>query len=292
MRARSVSLPFAIGHWPLATGDPLSAILQAPRRRRFDRSSAAFTLTELLVVIAILAILAALLLPSLASARDKGYRTACLSNLHQIGLAIHAYAGDNDGRIPYGPKAPPFTSAGNFYPSTGAPTSLVSLQSGAPVGLGLLLKDHLCNQPKALFCPGSDQVIDASAELARVGTNQAQCSYYYRHAGVTNLFDSPNAPSPRDRLVLDNLGKNRSGVTIRALAIDTLFLCPPDLATFNIKPRTHHRQKFADILFADGHSLSRPNKDDRFVVDLRNYSEIYSAFDKILKVLEQADMEP
>jgi len=247
---------------------------------------------ELLVVIAILAILMALLLPSLASAREKGWKTACLSNLRQIGIAIHAYATDNDGKIPYGPKAPPFTSAGDFYPSTGAPTSLVSLQSGAPVGLGLLLKDHLCNQPKALFCPGSDQAVDAAAELAKVGARQSQCSYYYRHAGVTNLFDIPNTPPPLDRLALDRLGSNRNGLPIRALALDTLFLCPPDLAPFNIKPRTHHRLKSADILFTDGHALSRPNQDNRFVVDLRNYAEIRGAFDKILKALEQADAEP
>ncbi len=263
--------------------DPHSA---AARRRL------AFTLVELLVVIAILAVLAALLLPSLASARGKGWKAACLSNLRQIGIAVQAYATDYDGRIPYGPKAPPFTSAGDFYPSTGAPTSLVSLQSGAPVGLGLLLKEHLCNQPKALFCPGSDQAVDAAAELGKVGRSQTQCSYYYRHAGVTNLFDNPSVPPPLDRLTLDRLGNNRQGLPIRALAMDTLFLCPPDLAAFNVKPRTHHRLKFADVLFADGHALSRPNRDDRFVVDLRNYAEIYGAFDKILRVLEQADAEP
>jgi prepilin-type N-terminal cleavage/methylation domain-containing protein len=255
-------------------------------------SRSAFTLVELLVVIAILAILMALLLPSLATAREKGLRTACLSNLRQMGIAIHAYSGDNDGKIPYGPKAPPFTSPFDLYPSSGAPTSLISLGSGAPVGLGLLLKDSLCNQPKALFCPSSDQPMDATAQLANVGTRQAQCSFYYRHAGNTQLFDNPNiAALPPEHIKLDDLGSNRNGDPIRALVIDTQFLCSSGMATFGITPSTHHRQRVADILFSDGHALTRPNRDDRFTVDLRNSAEVRSAFDKILKVMEQADTE-
>ena len=256
-------------------------------------SRRAFTLIELLVVIAILAILMALLLPAVASAREKGLRTACLSNLHQMGIAIQAYASDYDGKIPYGPKAPPFTSPFDLYPSTGAPTSLISLGTGAPVGLGLLLKEHLCNQPKALFCPSSDQPLDATAQLANVGVRQAQCSFYYRHAGNTQLFDNPNVSVPTpDHIKLDDLGSNRNGVPIRALVIDTQFLCDSGMATFGVTPSTHHHQRAADILFSDGHALSRPNAGDRFVVDLRNTAEIRTAFDKILKVLEQADTEP
>src|SRR5262245_63037310 len=170
-----------------------------------------FTLVELLVVIGVVAALAALLLPALASASDRARRTACLSNLRQVGIAVQAYAADNSGRIPYGPKAPPFTSPADFYPSTGAPTSLISLQGGAPVGLGLLLQQHLADQPKVLFCPGSDQTIDASAELAKVGAGQAQCSYYYRHEGNTQLFDNPATNVPPLHIQLDNLGENRNG---------------------------------------------------------------------------------
>ena len=253
----------------------------------------AFTLVELLVVVAILAVLMALLLPTLASAREKGLRTACLSNLRQIGIAIRAYASDNEGNIPYGPKAPPFTSPFDLYPSTGAPTSLISLGTGAPVGLGLLLEDDLCNQPKALFCPSSDQPLDANAQLANVGIRQAQCSYYYRHAGNTQLFDNPNAGlPPPDHVKLDDLGNNRNGLPIRALAIDTQFLCSLALATYGITPSTHHRQGVADILFSDGHAVSRPNRDACFIVDLSNDSNLGDAFGLILKVLEQADTEP
>lgn len=66
------------------------------------KKSLIFTLIELLVVIAIIAILAALLLPALNKARDKARSSGCLSNLKQIGLALAAYADDNDR---WGPPA-------------------------------------------------------------------------------------------------------------------------------------------------------------------------------------------
>lgn len=61
-----------------------------------------FTLLELLVVICIIAILAAMLFPVFARAREQGKRSECLSNLRQLGTAAHQYADDYDGYLPHG----------------------------------------------------------------------------------------------------------------------------------------------------------------------------------------------
>src|SRR5438105_1513752 len=65
-----------------------------------SRRRAAFTLIELLVVIAIIAILAAILFPVFAQARENARQTACLSNAKQLGLALQMYTQDYDEVVP------------------------------------------------------------------------------------------------------------------------------------------------------------------------------------------------
>lgn len=65
------------------------------------KSRPGFTLVEMLVVIAIFALLAVISMPILGRTRAKGQQAACMSNLHQLGIAVMSYANDHEGYLPY-----------------------------------------------------------------------------------------------------------------------------------------------------------------------------------------------
>src|SRR3974390_2192011 len=79
---------------------------------------AGFTLIELLVVIAIIAILAALLLPALAKAKEKAATTYCLNNMKQLQLCWHMYFNDNNDLVPLNGAAPTPGPGGNGLPNS------------------------------------------------------------------------------------------------------------------------------------------------------------------------------
>ncbi|MCD5401393.1 DUF1559 domain-containing protein [candidate division NPL-UPA2 bacterium] len=176
------------------------------------RHKGGFTLIELLVVIAIIAILAAMLLPVLARAREKARQAVCMSNLKQIGTAFHMYRQDNEGRLP----APDghFFGYGTWFPLW--PDSIAPYIGHTPsTGLWSYWEGL---HPTVIHCP-------SSRRAAERFTSYAMCQEIWRFSParidanpqriimMDNQWDRPRAHAMRrwnDRETM-NTGERHGG---------------------------------------------------------------------------------
>ncbi len=111
-----------------------------------------FTLIELLVVIAIIAILAAMLLPALSSAKKKAQAIQCEGSVKQMMLATHMYANDFQSYMPNPNWNPPWTTRGWLYDASGGSIPVGTVANPQLPYQGGQLWDYLKN-PNIFWCP-------------------------------------------------------------------------------------------------------------------------------------------
>lgn len=182
------------------------AIVRRPGNKR------GFTLIELLVVIAIIAILAAILFPVFAKARENATLTRCLAHLSQIGKAVQAYVDDNDGRFPIGPDTSTIAGSGGYWTSQyfaggdkghdpsgkGIDPKLRPLYKYTSGNLGIWkCPDELKKSTESSYWEfGNSYVINALAD-SKVYGGTSKVAYYCLLGPGDQSYDTYTRPAPR-----------------------------------------------------------------------------------------------
>jgi prepilin-type N-terminal cleavage/methylation domain-containing protein/prepilin-type processing-associated H-X9-DG protein len=147
------------------------------KRLSVSRRLRGFTLIELLVVIAIIAILAAILFPVFAKAREKAKQTTCTSNLKQMGIAIAAYCQDYDEFMP-------LADTGVSDPASGWRSNWISLIH--PYIAGCAWDGGGPKSSKIFICPAD------TAQVLKSGTKRATNYMYSGRLGWMSMTSSSN----------------------------------------------------------------------------------------------------